>query len=176
MRDLRVKWAACAAAVLAAGVLLGGGCTGYRLGSMLPPGIDTIFVVTFENRTDQPLIEAETTASTIARFQRDGSLRVAASAETADAVLRVVLEEYTLAPLAFDDVRTTSATEYRATIRARFVLTERATDTVIVDSPAVYGEASFDLRGDLSSSKRDVLPEVSEDLARNIVEQVVETW
>ena len=57
----------------AALTLLLTGCTGYRLGSMLPPEIKTVYVPTFANQTTEPLLEMEATDAVIVEFQQDGS-------------------------------------------------------------------------------------------------------
>ena len=42
-------------------------CVGYRLGSMLPADIKTVYVDPVINQTDEPLIEVETTRAPSAR-------------------------------------------------------------------------------------------------------------
>ncbi len=40
----------------------------------------------------------------------------------------------------------------------------------------VKGDATFEMFGDLSSAKREALPDAAKDLAHKIVESVVEYW
>jgi hypothetical protein len=157
-----------------AGLLLSG-CLGYSLGTTLPHDIRTIHVPTFKNSTTEPLLEIDTTDATIGRFQFDGSVQITQENE-ADAILKVTLISYTLTPLSFDPNKTTQTREYRATVKADVVLLRRATDEVILDAPSVIGEATFYLTGDMSSSKRRAMPELSEDLGRRIVDTVTQTW
>lgn len=160
------------------GVALAGlltGCAGYQLGSMLPPDIKTVYVPTFVNKTQEPLIEVDTTQAAIEEFQRDGSLRVV-NEDQADAVLEVTLREYRIQPVAYRTDQKTSAKEYRITIFASVLLKRRGTDAVVAENPRVKGETVFPFSGDLTSSKLTGLPNVAEDLAHNIVEQVVEAW
>jgi hypothetical protein len=151
------------------------GCAGYRLGTMLPPDIQSVAVPTFVNRTTEPLLESETTRATIREFQQDGSLRVAPESE-ADAILLVELVDFSLFPIRFDEDRTTQANEYRLTITASILMTRSDTGEVVVENPRVYGEVDLQVTGDLSSAKREGLPEAAEDLAHDIVERVVEVW
>ena len=67
-------WIQYGAASMALAVALTG-CAGYRLGTMLPPDIQSVAVPTFINRTSEPLLESETTRAAIREFQQDGSLR-----------------------------------------------------------------------------------------------------
>ena len=164
--------AACTSLAIA---LLFSGCAGYRLGSMLPEDIKTVYIPTCINETGEPLLEVEATQALIQDFQRDGSLRVVGE-EQADTLLSVVLREYRLEPVAYRTDQRTTAREYRIVLRARILLTRRVGGAVVVESPNVQGEATFTVTGDLSSSKLRGLPAAAEDLAHNIVEKVVEVW
>lgn len=161
-------------ALLAASVALAG-CTGYRLGSMLPPDIRTVHVPSFINETSEPLLEIECHRAVIEALQRDGSLRIT-DEEAADAILRVRLHEYRLEPVVFDSRDASNVRQYRTKLAAAMTLTRKADGKVIVERPSVRGEGVFNVAGDLSSSKRTGLPAAAADLARNIVQQMVEAW
>lgn len=160
---------------LACASLLGSGCAGYRLGSMLPKDIKSVSVPTFVNHTSEPTIESEATRAVIEEFQKDGSLEVLPEGQ-ADAQLRVTLNDYTLSPVAYRKDKRTAASEYRVTIHASVELVRMSDQSVVARHPRTKGEAVFDLAGDLSSAKRRALPQVCEDLAHRIVETVVEAW
>ncbi|HMP74047.1 MAG TPA: LPS assembly lipoprotein LptE [Kiritimatiellia bacterium] len=156
-------------------LLLGAGCAGYRVGSMLPGDIKTVHVPTFINQTSEPLIEVDATQATLRRIQQDGSLTVATESE-ADAILTVVLTEYRLEPVVFRKDRRSAAQEYRLNLVANMVLRRTSDQSVVVESPRVIGDHVFEVFGDLSSSKLRANPNASEDLARRIVERLVEYW
>lgn len=152
------------------------GCAGYRLGSMLPADIETVFVPTFVNQTDEPLLEVDATQAMFRELQRDGSLKVANSEADADAVLTVTLTDFDLEPVVFrTDIRS-AAQEYRMLITASMVMRRTSDQSVVVDTPAVTGDYVFEVLGDLSSSKRLALPDAADDLARRLVQRVVEYW
>lgn len=151
------------------------GCTGYRLGSMLPPEIKTVHVPTFINQTGEPQLELDTTRFALQEFQKDGSLKLA-TAEEADAILQVKLTDYKLAPLQYDNSRPTAALEYRITLYASIVMTRKRDGKVITENPRCFGEGTFPVVGDLSSSKRTGLPKAAKDLAHDIVQKVTEVW
>ncbi len=158
------------------GLLIGSvGCAGYRLGSMLPPDIQTVYIPSFLNETSEPLIEVECHRATLAALQRDGSLRVAAE-DSADAIARVRIREYRIEPVVYDTTSRSNVKQYRIRMTASLLMTRRVDDKVIVERPTVRGEGVFNVAGDLSSSKLIGLPVAAEDLARNIVQQMVEAW
>jgi hypothetical protein len=161
-------------ACITAASLLFTGCVGYRLGSTLPPGINVIHITTFINKTTEPRLEIETTQATIREVQRDGTLSVS-DLEKSDVILRVALVGFKLEPLRYETDRSTTTREYRLTITANLTLTDRITKKVLTQS-TVQGEADFTPTGDLSSAKREALPEAAKDLAHDIVESVVEFW
>ena len=150
-------------------------CAGYQLGSMLPPDIRTVVVPTFDNDTDEPQLEVETTRRTISAIQRDGSLRLVPR-EEADSELLVTLVDFDLQPLAFDRDRRAAAEEYRLYITAAIQLIRLSTGETIVENPRVRGESTFEFFGDHSSAKLTAIPDAADDLAQQIISTLVETW
>jgi hypothetical protein len=161
--------------LLSCSIMLFNACVGYRIGSMLPEKYNTVAVPTFINRTGEPLLENPTTSAAIAEIQTDGSLKVADAAD-ADLLLKAVLENFIIRPIAYSDERARLASEYRMEIEVSFVMTDRLTGEVVVEADKVQGYADFIVAGDMSSSKQTALPDASQDLAHKIVERLVEVW
>ena len=162
-----------AAAVLL--LLFAAGCANYRLGSMLPDDVRTVYVPTCRNQTPEPLIEQDVTRAILSQIQMDGSLRVA-SEDDADVVLEITLNRFWLDPVSYESGSASTANQYRMSIKASFVLRRRADNSVVVDSPSVTGWYDFDFAGDMSSSKNIALRPAAEDLGRRIVSQIVQYW
>lgn len=160
-------------ATLAIAIMLTG-CAGYRLGSTLPPGVSSIHVPTFVNRSGEPQLDTEATRAVIQEFQRDGNLRLL-SEDRADAVLRVTLRSFKQEPLRFDPQDSKTAREYRILIVADLVLEKRGASQPVLKQ-TVQGESTFDYQGDLTSAKLAALPVACRDLAHHIVSAVVEYW
>lgn len=142
---------------------------------MLPPEIQTVFVPTVDNKSTQPLLEAATTQAIIQEFQRDGSLEVA-SEVNADSILKVVITDYRIVPIAYETGRATATEEYRIFITASFVATRSDDGSVFAESAWVQGDATTELIADLTAAKEEGLPIAARDLARNIVASIVEYW
>jgi len=151
------------------------GCAGYRLGTMLPGDIATVYVPSVVNKTTEPLIEIDVTQAIIQNIQQDGSLRVV-NEDEADTILTVELLSYQLEPVAYSkDVRS-AAEQYRINLTSSMVLRRTSDESVVAESPRVSGSAVFDVTGDLTSSKLTGNPEAADDLARRIVQRIVEYW
>ena len=162
-----------AAAVLL--LLFAAGCANYRLGSMLPKDIRTVYMPTCRNQTPEPLIEQDVTRAVLSQIQMDGSLRVASEAD-ADVVLEVTLNRFWLDPVAYEAGRSSTANQYRMSIKASFALIRQSDRSVVVESPSVTGWYDFDFAGDMTSSKAVALRPAAEDLGRRIVGQIVQYW
>ena len=156
-------------------LLLTAGCANYRLGSMLPDDLKTVYVPTCKNETAEPLIEQDVTRAILAQIQMDGSLRVA-SEDDADTILEITLIRFWLDPVAYVAGESSTANQYRMSIRASFVLYRRGDQSVVVESPGVTGWYDLDVAGDMTSSKAVALRPASEDLGRRIVIAMVQYW
>lgn len=156
-------------------LLLTAGCANYRLGSMLPADIKTVYVPTCKNQTAEPLIEQDVTRAILSQIQMDGSLRIA-SEDVADTILDITLTQFWLDPVAYESQSSSTANQYRMSIKASFVLRRRSDGSVVVDSPSITGWYDFEFVGDMTSSKNVALRPAAEDLGRRIVSQIVQYW
>ena len=170
----RRSFAAIAAIVLATAALLAG-CVEYRLGSMLPSDVRTVYMPTCVNETSEPLIEMDVTRSILSQIQMDGSLRLA-SEDAADTVLDVKLTNFDLDPVGYVSGESSTVDQYRMRITASFVLRRQSDNSVVAESPSVTGWYDFDFTGDLTSSKAVALQPAANDLGRRIVAAITQYW
>ena len=98
------------------------------------------------------------------------------AADDADTVLEITLTKFWLDPVAYEAGKSSTANQYRMSIKASFVLRRRADNSVVVDSPSVTGWYDFDFAGDMTSSKAVALRPAAEDLGRRIVNNIVQYW
>ena len=151
-----------------------GGC-GYHLGSMLPEGVDSVYVPAVINKSREPLLEIETTRSLLQELRTDGSLKVT-DESSADSTLEVTIRDYKVTPVVYERTDRLRPNEMRFTLIASFKLTDNRTGAVITSSALEYGDALSPFLSDLTSAKRQALPEVAGDLAHDIVERIVDHW
>jgi len=151
------------------------GCTGYRLGSMLPRDVQSAHVNIARNLTEEPNLETDVTTAVLAQLQRDGSLRVT-NAASADAELYIDISAFRLEPLAFDADNRARPNEFRMILEGRVELIRRRDGATLVRSATLTGRSTFDFTGDLTSAKRTARPAAAEDLARHLVSAVTEAW
>ena len=158
-----------------AATLLLAGCMGYQLGGSRPEGVETVYMAPVVNKTTEPAIELQVTEALRQRIQFDGRLKLRNSANAADAIIEVELTDYRLRAIAFRDDLKTTAGQYRLTITGVATLTDTATGEILSESKA-YGEARFVFESDLTTSKRIALPRAAEELAKFMVDDLIERW
>lgn len=151
------------------------GCTGYKLGSNLPPGITTINIPVFINEAKEPGLESVLTGAAIQEFQKDGSLKVLPK-EKAGSILEVHVRKYELEPLRYRRDTAITANEYRLTLTADVILRKLPGNEIVVNTRGVIGFTTFTALSDLPSARRMALPKAASDLGQRIVKCVVEYW
>jgi hypothetical protein len=171
----RFRSFAALALAAACALLAAAGCVQYRLGSMLPSDVRTVYMPTCVNETSEPLLELDATRSILSQLQMDGSLRIA-SEDTADTVLDVKLTNFELEPVGYVSGQSSTVDQYRMRITASFVLRRQSDYSVVAESPSVTGWYDFDFTGDLTSSKAVALRPAADDLGRRIVSAIVQYW
>jgi hypothetical protein len=170
MRSLRLLFIGSVAVALC-------GCAGYRLGpsSGQTAGEKTVQVTPFTNRTPEPRLGDAVTAALRKQLQRDGTHRLA-TRDAGDIVVTGVLTWYYRHELSFvpDDIAT--ARDYRVRLTAQVTARERSTGKVLFDQP-VTGHTLIRVGSDLTSTERQALPLLAEDLARQITALLVDgSW
>jgi hypothetical protein len=156
-------------------ILLLIGCTGYQLGGNRPTGVDTAHVAAVVNATREPEIEIQVTEAIRQQLQFDGRLKLRNSPENADAIIDVELTDYSVQPISFRDDLKTTPDQYRIRITAVATLRNTATGEILSESKT-FGEARFVFESDLTTSKRDALPIAAKELAKFMVDDLIEQW
>ncbi|MFH1858501.1 MAG: LptE family protein [Candidatus Omnitrophota bacterium] len=161
-----------AAALLVWGLLLSPGC-GYTLKTVPPYGLQTLFVETFRNDTFEPGLEIDLTNGVIERFLYDGTLRVVPKQE-ADAVLKGKITKFQREVL-----RSTSADEvleYRLILTTEFSLWDNRTQKTLWEEKNFVADTGFFVSGSSEKSEEKATQKAITELARRIVDRVVEEW
>ncbi len=61
-------------------------------------------------------------------------------------------------------------------IDAKVVLKRAGKQSTLILERNVYGDATFEMAGDMSTSKLTALPAATRDLAHHVVQELVEYW
>lgn len=162
------------AGVLLAALAAVGGC-GYSLRPSLPPHIKSVHIPVLENRTREPGIEDFITQAVTQAFVTSGRVRIAESAERADAVLEGAIVGYSLTSLAFD--RGANVTQYRLEIALALTLRDRVKNTVVWRHDRIEERADFPVAGQVTltlAREEAAVKQAAVDIGRAIVSFALE--
>jgi hypothetical protein len=156
-----------------AAVLLAG-CLNYKLGTTLPKHLRSVYVETFHNATKEPQLDTKITSAVIREFQRDGQLKVK-DANEADIIVTGNITQYKLNPMRSNRNNPKAVLQYKAIVSVTLYAVERKTGKNIT-TESVVGSKTFEVKGDLMTARRTILPEVAQELGRKVVDAVISAW
>ncbi|MCK4245321.1 MAG: hypothetical protein KAX20_06830 [Candidatus Omnitrophica bacterium] len=148
---------------------------GYRIVRYLPPDISSIAIPILKNDTYHPGIEVPITNRIIIEFLQDGSLKVRKERES-DLLLLGRITKYGRDVIAYDSEDTDEPIAFSLYIRLRFILKDLRNNKVLWDTSELSGTTSYYVTGIYSKTEEEALTDATEDLARKVVEKVVEYW
>lgn len=163
------------------------GC-GYTAKTLLPDHVKTIYVDNVRNKIDitketkygdtymiyRPGLEREITKTIKERFIFDGKLKVVNSKKEADSMLKSAILDFQKEALQYTDDR--SVEEYRLKIVITMEFIDLVEGTTLVEEDEFVGEATYTLSGPFATTETTAQGEAITDLARRVVERVVDLW
>lgn len=165
------------------------GC-GYTSRSVYRGPYKTVFVEPFANKVDilsedatslsqrfrtyYPLLETNIRTVVINRFMYDGGFRIATK-DDADLILKGDLIDYQRDALRYENNQEDVA-EYRISLIMRLTLIKRGDDTPLWDEPNFVGDATYFTGGTQAKTEKAALDDAIADLARRVLERLVENW
>jgi hypothetical protein len=165
--------------ILGALVLFLGGC-GYTMKATLPEGIKTIAVPTFKNvitpsdrYTYQPGLEIDLTNAVIDDLLFDGNLKVV-NEDEADALLLGEIVRYEQESIRYNSSE--GVRQYRLFMVVKLTLQNQKTGKVIWTEKNFTGDTEYFIEGGSTVTERTAARNAIEDLAKKIVNRIVEDW
>ena len=161
-----------AACWLVAGLAICGCGTDYAWRSSVPQDMRTVSVPTFRNESDLQEAGAIAARQVLREFQREGTFSVRSSD---DAALQV---QGTIVSMGggmsvYDRRHSLRLFEHEIVVGATVSVVDKRRGRVLVDNRAYRATASFASSDDLTTAQRDASGRAMEDLARQIVDDVL---
>ena len=150
-----------------------GGCGYTTKAFFLPSSIQSVFIETFSNSTDEHNLENELRKKLIEAFQNDGNLQITSSSD-ADTLLTGSIIRYDRQAMRYSNDE--SVQEYRLTITVNFEFKERVSEEIVVKADNFTGDASFYLTGSLAKSEKSARTDAVEDLSHRILNKIITLW
>jgi hypothetical protein len=156
---------ACALALASCGVY---GTTPGRV----KPGLETVGVPFFENRSEEPEVEVALTEAVIEGLIAERTLKVVEENQ-ADALVVGTIRSYTFREAFFAADR--QADEYKITVSVEVSLIERGTNEVIAGPEVIRGQGSYliteGLEGEIAARNN-----AAKQIVEGILNLVIEEW
>ena len=148
------------------------GCANYRWTSRVPDEIRTVAVPVFENRTMSAELGPIVSQYVLREFQREGTFSIRRSGDSSIEVQGSIVKAERR-PVSFDRAYGSRADEYRYLVTAEVSIINKDAGRVLQSSRHYTGETTFLVQGDLLTSQRNAAQRIAQDLARQIVDDVV---
>lgn len=165
---------ACHFLLFVALLLAAAGCAGYRLGSAsgLAADAQSIEIIPFPNQTEEPRLSPALAFALRRQIQNDGTFKLETRGK-GDLQITGNIMQYLRAGITFQpgDVITPRDFELRMTAQIK-VFNRRAGKTLL--QRTVTGRTLIRAFNDLASAERQALPLLANDLARQVVDLLVD--
>jgi hypothetical protein len=161
------------AVLLSLSLLALAGCkTAYSWRSEVPREIRTVSVPVFRNESDVTELGSLAALQTLREFQREGTFKIAGPDDAAVEVQGIVKEAS--AGFGGGDRRTgLRISEYVFTMSAEVSVVDRTNGRVLVDNKTYTAETTFAGGQDIATEMRNASGRLADDLARQIVDDVL---
>lgn len=147
-----------------------GGCGAYTTSTRLPSHLRTVYIETFENRTNEFLLPQRIAEGLAARFQEEGDMRVTAS-PSADAVLSGIILRYIEEPLTYVGGGDVLQRKIRIFVDVRFI--DQVKNEVIWEKERMERWAVYDSQ---TEEEEDGIQRAVEKLAEDIINLALKGW
>jgi len=148
------------------------GCASYRWTSNVPEELRTVAVPVFENRTASAELGPIVTQYVLREFQREGTFKIASSDDAAVEV-QGVIKSASVDRIYFKRQMSMRAYEQRLTVVADVSVVDRRSGKVVVNNRRYTADTTYFSDTDIATARRDASGRAAEDLARQIVDDVV---
>jgi hypothetical protein len=149
------------------------GCkTTYSWTSAVPADRRTISVPVFRNESDVTALGGTVSRQILREFQREGTFRLA-SAEAAAVEVQGVIRSAKSSYQGGARQVANRVNDYRFILQAEVSVVDRISGKVLVDNRVYTAETIFAGTQDLMTGRRDASGRLAEDLARQIVDDVL---
>lgn len=150
-----------------------GGCGYTTKVYYLTSPINSLFIQTLKNSTNEPNLENELKTKLVAAFQNNGHLEIASNDE-ADAILKGEIIGYSRQAMRYLDDE--SIQEYRLNITVNFEFVDLSTGKPIVKADNFSGNASYYLSGANAKSESQARLEALDNLSRLMLNKIIISW
>jgi hypothetical protein len=160
------------AVAAAAAIALAGCKSGYTWTQPVPEAKRTVSVPTFRNESDVTEFGSIAARQVLREFQREGTFRLKTNGDAAVEVQGIVKSVKTSVS-GYDRRAGMRISSHTATAEAIVSVIDKTSGEVLLDNRRFVGKASFAAREDFMTALRDASGALADDLARQVVDAVL---
>lgn len=157
-------------ALLSVGLLAG--CKGYTWKSQVPADMRTVSVPVFVNESSVTELGNVVTRQVLREFQREGTMKIARFGESAVEV-QGVIKKSSARTVAYERKTGARNREHDFGLTAVVSIIDKRAGKVLVDNRRYVARTTFLAHDDMMTAERDASGRIAEDLARQIVDDVL---
>jgi hypothetical protein len=149
------------------------GCVGeYSWRSRVPENMRLVSVPVFRNESEVTELGAVAARQLLREFQREGTFKIASSGNCALEVQGIV-KSATSGTAGYNRGTGMRFSNFELTAEVEITVVDKVKGRVLVDGRLYRASATFIENGDYTTSRRDASGRLSEDLARQIVDDIL---
>ena len=152
--------------------LLAGCKTGYTWRPSVPGEMRTVSVPTFRNESNLTELGTVMATQLLREFQREGTFAIRSVGDSALEVQGVV-KSASARPVAYDRRAALRQAAYELNAVVEVSVIDKRAGKVLVDNRRYRALSSFSSDQDISTSERDASGRLADDLARQVVDDVL---
>jgi hypothetical protein len=160
------------AAAIVSVLALAGCRTSYSWKSQVPADLRTVAVPNFRNESDMTELGPVVTQQVLREFQREGTFKIA-NVDNAAVEVQGVIRSAAASFSGGSRKTGMRVSDFRYSVKAEVSVIDRKSGRVLVDNRVYFAEAMFASGIDFPTAKRNASGRVAEDLARQIVDDVL---
>lgn len=159
--------------VLVVSLALAAGCaSSYTWRTHVPEAMRTISVSTFPNETDLVEVGALATRQVLRELQREGTFKLA-SADEAALEIQGVVKSVSLNGTAYSRRTYMRFTSYQMQMTAQISVIDKVNGKVLVDNKFYTAHTTLSAGQDSTTAERDASGRLADDLARQVVDDIL---
>ena len=148
------------------------GCAGYNWKPSVPEAMRTVSVPVFVNESGVTGLGSEITRQTLREFEREGTMRIRRTGQSAIEVQGVVKSSLSRI-VAYERKTGSRNREHEFKVVAEVSVIDKRAGTVLIDNRRYTARTAFFGHDDKLTGEREASGRIAEDLARQIVDDVL---
>ena len=157
---------------LALGALFSGCASSYSWRSSVPEEVRTVSVPTFRNESNVSELGAVATRQLLREFQREGTFKIRAAGDSALEIQGVV-KSVSPAIVAYNRRQGGRVAAYDVNATVEISVIDKRSRKVLVDNRRYVAKAMFTAGQDKTTAVRDASGRLADDLARQVVDDIL---